>query len=437
MISKQPSHAFFLKAQDRFLGTVATWLLWMLPMFVAVRINELLGFALINEQVMKLVFLGGGGLLLLWRASVTWLLLRSLNVYLLIFIGWGWCSFLWSIEPRLTFLRMLTLSGYVLVLAAFMVYDWSQDRFHAAMRATLLFIVLLSFAVWFMDPRFVTEVGEDISLKNSWKGVTLQKNVFGQIAACSTVFWLHSALTRESGRRWAMAGVLASLYGVVLSRSSTALLATVPTCGLLWLLLLAIYTTIVARRYRRRMADPLVAWALVVMLLVTAFFFFLALGPTDAFQAGGVPNFDQCCKGPNPLLQNHVLVLFHPPILYLGFVGFTVPFAFAIAGLITGRVGEGWLMETRRWALLAWGFLSVGILLGGWWSYEVLGWGGYWGWDPVENASLLPWLSNFIPLSPKGCSYAREHDQISILSLLSFALESGNPPGLIGASWYA
>ena len=86
-------------------------------------------------------------------------------------------------------------------------------------------------------------------------------------------------------------------------------------------------------------------------------------------------------------------MLFHPPILYLGFVGFTVPFAFAIAALITGRVGEGWLMATRRWALYAWGFLTLGILLGGWWSYEVLGWGGVWGWDPVENASFLPWLT--------------------------------------------
>ena len=86
-------------------------------------------------------------------------------------------------------------------------------------------------------------------------------------------------------------------------------------------------------------------------------------------------------------------MLFHPPILYLGYVGFTVPFAFAIAALITGRVGEGWLLETRRWALFAWAFLTIGILLGGWWSYEVLGWSGVWAWDPVENASLLPWLT--------------------------------------------
>jgi cytochrome c-type biogenesis protein CcmF len=80
-------------------------------------------------------------------------------------------------------------------------------------------------------------------------------------------------------------------------------------------------------------------------------------------------------------------------MLYLGYVGFTVPFAFAVAALVTGRLGEGWLVETRRWTLFAWGFLTVGIVLGSWWSYEVLGWGGVWAWDPVENASFLPWLT--------------------------------------------
>ena len=126
------------------------------------------------------------------------------------------------------------------------------------------------------------------------------------------------------------------------------------------------------------------------MFVVMAFFALLSFGPADPF-ANAVPVADG--PGPNPLLQNHVLVLFHPPILYLGYVGFTVPFAFAIAALVTGRVGEGWLMETRRWALFAWAFLTIGILLGGWWSYEVLGWSGVWAWDPVENASFLPWLT--------------------------------------------
>ncbi len=162
---------------------------------------------------------------------------------------------------------------------------------------------------------------------------------------------------------------------------------------LLWVLILAAFTAAVGWRFRRRTEDPLVGWALVVMYVVMAFFALLSFGPADAFANGAAvgPGFDG--PGPNPLLQNHVLVLFHPPILYLGYVGITVPFAFAIAALVTGRVGEGWLLETRRWALFSWAFLTIGILLGGWWSYEVLGWSGVWAWDPVENASFLPWLT--------------------------------------------
>jgi cytochrome c-type biogenesis protein CcmF len=154
---------------------------------------------------------------------------------------------------------------------------------------------------------------------------------------------------------------------------------------------LAGYLAIVAHKFRHRLDDPLVGWALLTMLVVGAFFFGLMLGPANPFETiSPVPDDG---PGPNPLLQNHILMAFHPPMLYLGYVGFTVPFAFAIAALVTGRVGEGWLLETRRWTLFAWGFLTAGIILGAWWSYEVLGWGGYWGWDPVENASILPWLT--------------------------------------------
>ncbi len=97
-------------------------------------------------------------------------------------------------------------------------------------------------------------------------------------------------------------------------------------------------------------------------------------------------------EGLNPLLR-HFGMVFHPPMLYLGFVGFTIPFAFAFAALATGQLGSGWLRATRAWALVAWLFLGIGLLLGGRWAYDVLGWGGYWGWDPVENAALLPWLT--------------------------------------------
>jgi cytochrome c-type biogenesis protein CcmF len=97
-------------------------------------------------------------------------------------------------------------------------------------------------------------------------------------------------------------------------------------------------------------------------------------------------------RGLNPLLEDTGMIT-HPVALYLGFTGFTVPFAFGIAALATGRVGDRWITLTRRWTIVAWYFLSLGLLIGGWWSYHVLGWGGYWAWDPVENAAFMPWLT--------------------------------------------
>ena len=160
---------------------------------------------------------------------------------------------------------------------------------------------------------------------------------------------------------------------------------------LLWGVILGGYATAMVWRFRKRGADRLVAWATLVVYVVAAFFFMLMLGPADPFRrvVGAVVTNG---NGPNVLLQDNPLVAFHPPLLYLGFVGFTLPFAFAIASLITGRLDEDWQGETRRWTLFAWGVLTAGILLGMWWSYQVLGWGGFWAWDPVENASFLPWL---------------------------------------------
>lgn len=160
---------------------------------------------------------------------------------------------------------------------------------------------------------------------------------------------------------------------------------------LMWVLILAGYTVAVSFWLRKKMDDVLTNWAMGVMFIVSLFFFLLSFGPANPFVVGAAGVVDG--PGPNPLLQNHLLVMFHPPMLYLGYVGMTVPFAFAIAALVTGRVGEGWLLATRRWTLFAWGFLTIGIILGGWWSYEVLGWSGVWAWDPVENASLLPWIT--------------------------------------------
>jgi cytochrome c-type biogenesis protein CcmF len=161
---------------------------------------------------------------------------------------------------------------------------------------------------------------------------------------------------------------------------------------LLWGLVLAVYLAAMAVHFRRRIADHLVACATAIGYGVAAFFFAVMMTVSNPFALvhGATPTNG---PGPDPLLQNNILVAFHPVLLYLGLVGFTVPFAFAAASLITGRVGEGWLLETRRWTLFAWALLGAGIVLGAWWSYQVLGWGGYWAWDPVENAALLPWLT--------------------------------------------
>jgi cytochrome c-type biogenesis protein CcmF len=171
----------------------------------------------------------------------------------------------------------------------------------------------------------------------------------------------------------------------------TAIWSALEGSILLWLLTLAGLTMAIMIKYRKQLNDPMVGWAMATMFFVSVFFFLLTLGPSNPFVVGAPGVTDG--PGPNPLLQNHILVVFHPPILYLGYVGMTVPFAFAIGALITGRLGEGWLVETRRWALISWGLLTFGIILGSWWSYEVLGWSGVWAWDPVENASLLPWLT--------------------------------------------
>jgi cytochrome c-type biogenesis protein CcmF len=175
----------------------------------------------------------------------------------------------------------------------------------------------------------------------------------------------------------------------------------------LWGLVLAVFTRIVAVRQTRD-PDPLGAAALAVMGGVGIFFFGLMLTVANPFEVCVDALATGCAAsspwpwatvdlpvegpGPNPLLQNHFLMAIHPPVLYIGYVGLTVPFAFAIGALALGSPGPEWLRRSHRSTLVAWSFLGLGILLGGWWAYEVLSWGGYWAWDPVENASLMPWL---------------------------------------------
>ncbi len=176
----------------------------------------------------------------------------------------------------------------------------------------------------------------------------------------------------------------------------------------LWGLVLALTTWWVLWSRRGRL-DRLDGIALAILGTVSLFFFGLmasvanpfhtcvdaaAIGCTDSSWWPLVtPDSPPEGRGPNPLLQNHILMAIHPPMLYLGYVGLTAPFAYALGSLVLGTPGTAWVTRTKRLTLLAWSFLTIGILLGGWWSYEVLGWGGYWGWDPVENASLLPWIT--------------------------------------------
>src|ERR1017187_1189609 len=164
---------------------------------------------------------------------------------------------------------------------------------------------------------------------------------------------------------------------------------------LFWAFLLSTYSAVVVYTNRKKFRD-MMPWVTMVLMATLAFFLVLdtfVLSPFQVFEAGkgNIVNLGDG-QGLNPLLQYWTMVI-HPPMLYLGYVGFTVPFAFAFASLITKQPGDAWIHTPRRWTIVTWLFQSCGILLGQGWAYAVLGWGGYWAWDPVENASLLPWIT--------------------------------------------
>ena len=184
---------------------------------------------------------------------------------------------------------------------------------------------------------------------------------------------------------------------------------------LFWSLLMSLFTS-AAIWLNWRGERRLMPYAIAAMMATLAFFLGLSLFIENPFErwwllpaaplgeqelssalipAGAVAPSESALRagaqGLNPLLRHFGMVI-HPPMLYLGFVGFTIPFAFALAALASGELSTGWIKATRTWSLIAWIFLSLGLILGGRWAYDVLGWGGYWGWDPVENAAFLPWL---------------------------------------------
>lgn len=158
---------------------------------------------------------------------------------------------------------------------------------------------------------------------------------------------------------------------------------------LLWALVLTIYAAIVAYSQRHK-DDKTMPYVNVILLINTVFFLFVLTFLANPFEKNLLPVADG--YGLNPMLQNPGMVI-HPVTIFLGYVGFTVPFAFAMAALITKETGQEWIKVTRRWSVMAWMFLSLGNLYGAQWAYTELGWGGFWAWDPVENASFIPWLT--------------------------------------------
>jgi cytochrome c-type biogenesis protein CcmF len=168
----------------------------------------------------------------------------------------------------------------------------------------------------------------------------------------------------------------------------TAMWATQDGSLLLWALLMSLFSSAVLFATRRSLRD-IAPYATAVLAAIIGFFLLLMVGWENPFATLAVAPVEGA--GLNPLLR-HPAMMIHPPMLYTGYVGFSIPFAFAIGALIVRQTGADWIRATRRFALIAWTFLGTGIMLGALWSYSELGWGGYWAWDPVENASLMPWL---------------------------------------------
>ncbi len=254
---------------------------------------------------------------------------------------------------------------------------------------------------------------------NSTLGYALILSGLG-FAAFAAIVGITTGLARREGAlkfvQWAIYGFAASMVGsnlvmvkallehdfsvkyvaTVGSRSTPIVFTVVSLWSalegsiLFWGAIMGVYLFAFTFIYRKEHGRYM-QLALGVMAAVAVFFAFLIAGPANPWPA--IPNPPMDGPGPNPLLQNHPLMIIHPPMLYLGYVGMTVPFGIAAGALLRGELGDAWMVPLRRWTLVPWLFLTIGIILGGWWAYAVLGWGGYWAWDPVENASFLPWLT--------------------------------------------
>ncbi|MCH8056162.1 MAG: cytochrome c biogenesis protein CcsA, partial [Deltaproteobacteria bacterium] len=195
--------------------------------------------------------------------------------------------------------------------------------------------------------------------------------IYALVATDFSIKYVFSNTTRSTPIYYRVTGLWGALEGSLL----------------LWEWILIIFSGLVAWIYRDRHRE-LMPWVLMIFSMVSAFFLAVIAFASNPFESILPVPLDG--RGLNPLLED-ANMLTHPPLLYTGFVGLMVPYAFAMAALIKGKLDEGWIVTTRRWTLIAWFFLTMGNLVGAWWSYHVLGWGGYWAWDPVENAAFMLW----------------------------------------------
>jgi cytochrome c-type biogenesis protein CcmF len=246
-------------------------------------------------------------------------------------------------------------------------------------------VATIAAAVWWGQFAIRLQRGEPLSVRLEEMARVATRAAFAaSVASVGAMEW--ALLTHDFAIRY-----VAENGGRAVPTYYTAISLWAALAGslLLWLLLLT-GVTVAVDRVARRSPSAMHGYAIAVLNTIGAFFFGLALFAGHTFATVSPVPVDG--PGPNPLLQDHPLMGVHPPLLYLGYVAFTVPFAYAIAALVTGQTGQTWVTAVRGWTLTGWAALTVAIIMGGWWSYEVLGWGGYWAWDPVENAAVVPWF---------------------------------------------
>lgn len=241
------------------------------------------------------------------------------------------------------------------------------------------------FAVWaFLMGAYAGRTGKSGALTSARRATVLHAVFLGGATAALGALFVNADFTNQFVWQFSDRS-MPTVYKI------TAIWGGMDGSMLLWAFLLSFMGAVVVLT-DRHIAPQLLAWVICGFHTTTLFFTSVVLYLTNPFRYIRAPFIPPEGNGLNPLLQNPYMAA-HPPTLYLGFTTFAVPFAFCVGALLAGRITSEWIRLTRRWTLIAWGFLTVGITLGGHWAYLELGWGGFWAWDPVENSSFLPWLT--------------------------------------------